>query len=73
MLTKHYTAWIDVEDKLPWENGSYLVVSKYMTLPDMYFDLANYSINKNEWITRAGGHVRFWMALPSPPENNGQE
>ena len=77
MEHKLYTAWIDVEDEVPFEDGNYLVAydsAGMVTSPFtknigvMYFDIENSMWHdlSNVW------KVTHWMALPSPPGNDEQ-
>ena len=71
MLTKHYTAWIDVDDLLPFEDGDYLVAYKRGDIHVGCF-IAFYSTGRPGWVMDESivtheGIVTHWMAMPSPP------
>ena len=76
MKHKLYTAWIDVEDKLPFESGKCLAVMKapnsnLSTVAIVYFD-ASLNIWHDWYEMIAGWLVTHWMALPTLPSINDQ-
>ena len=76
MKHKLYTAWISVEDELPYESGKYLATLKspsgsVQTIVIVYFDF-NLGIWREWCETPKNWNVSHWMALPSPSGNNEQ-
>ena len=79
MKHKLYTAWISVDDELPYEDGQYLVAfdnpySVSMLCAIAYFN-GKIFIRRGEkrLVKVGGGNVKYWMALPSPPGNNERD
>ena len=74
MKHKLYTAWISVEDELPYESGDYLVAYNIVSYeaPGKNAGIMLFNFNKLEWIGVYRTVVTHWMALPSPPGNNEQ-
>ena len=67
-LKKH--DWISVKDRLPDEDGKYLVCGK-LALSDIYgepIQVVRFTERK-EWLTSLS--VKYWMPLPKPPESEG--
>lgn len=55
--------WISVRDRLPEENGDYLVA-----LDDGYIGVTWYSADEGFDLWADAGEVTHWMPLPEPPE-----
>jgi hypothetical protein len=59
--------WISVEDRLPKENGRYLIMTVFKNTP------VRYTSYKKEidypWAWFGEGEVTHWMPLPEPPES----
>lgn len=75
--------WISVKDKLPEEDGYYMVYSKgYWGNNRLIGDLAISNFNKNyktPWGIERGrsrgwaGIITHWMPLPEPPKQEEDE
>ena len=58
--------WISVKDRLPEENGDYLVYTR-----EKYIDIFYYDRDCTEWIDDCAvvdGYVTHWATIPEPPE-----
>ena len=75
MEHKLYTAWIDVKNEMPFEDGLYLVACTEFGTADVR--VMTYYSEFNEW-DKYEKHdkwdlsVTHWMAFPSPPGNDEQ-
>ena len=73
MKHKLYTAWISVDDLLPYEDGWYLVVfntreRKRCAVGCEYYSNEQWTNIRFLHISR-DDFITHWMALPSPPGN----
>lgn len=59
-LSEQQTEWISVEDRLPEEEGQYLVCQKGNAIVT-----SSYSLCKKKWFHH---EVTHWMPLPEPPK-----
>ena len=70
-----YTAWIDVDNELPFESSDYLVAFRRDALR-VGCSIAFFAVGTHGWVmddnkVTHGATVTHWMALPSLPVNNG--
>lgn len=60
--------WISVEERLPDDNGTYLVIGKSGTPHTAHFYKA-FKINGKPFDANfSNRYVRYWMPLPEPPK-----
>lgn len=59
--------WISVKDRLPRNNGMYIVCNNGFVIPAEY---ATYALGKRSWFGEFSElhKVSHWMPLPEPPE-----
>lgn len=56
--------WISVKDRLPKDNGHYLVWCGYSCEIAFYMDWCN------EWNVKNRNPITHWMPLPEPPKDS---
>lgn len=70
--------WIPVEERLPEENGYYIVtapscINEEMTTMELYFDDGKWLINEGDEIFYYEKSIIAWMPLPKPYEKEVKE
>lgn len=70
------TEWIDVNDRLPDKEGSYLCVMSDDHINPLV--IIKYFINGMFYVTEwykenVGRKVTYWMPLPEPPKERGAD
>ena len=61
--------WISVEERLPKEDGKYIVHNK----PGMVFQAKYYSHPKTWGMVDKGVNITHWMPMPEPPKKGSAE
>ena len=64
--------WISVDDKLPDENGDYLVFGKSY-LGSCIYHCDYFDTKYQDWYKYPHGQVTHWMLLPDPPDREDGE
>ena len=59
--------WISVDERLPDDNGTYLVVGKSGTVHTSHFYKDRVMYGKTYGWHFSNRYVRYWMPLPEPP------
>lgn len=72
-LGYEFNKWVSVEDMLPDENGTYLVVGKSNSVHTAHF-YKEHTINGKTFSAHfSNRYVRYWQPLPQPPAESEAE
>lgn len=63
--------WISVEERLPYKDGDYFVITERGTITDLLFSTQYKSFNADSCCgTKFAIPVTHWMPIPEPPEED---